>query len=636
MMKFTELDCHKLTKHLQQIHQKLIETSAWSASVSSEMYELLLVKLLDLTGSPHGFIGTTLQDKKISPKAEFQLEFSTTFNWINLLKNGLLKTKSEDQNPISLSVIFDYFLETKNPIFFPIQSNDSLIQGTHKISDDLQDIKSFLGLPILQQNKGIGWIGILSKSESYPQEEVDFLQPFLTTCALTIHQLKTHQKYKQLQTQHQQILQGQSTEKLAFEAQSQEQANYIQKLERSRNQFNTILETIEDVIWSSGADFSFYINHTAKELYGYELADFEQNNNLWFELIHPEDKPHVSEKLSQLATQEYLEAEYRVIRKDKAERYVRTRMWFVKDEEGQFLHLDGITSDMTSTILAERDFFLRLGEEVAERTAELQQKSIKLEKANRDVETSIKYARRLQNAILPDLKEMQEYFTDIFIYYMPRDIVSGDFYWFGVRKNKVFISVIDCTGHGVPGAFMSMMGYALLNEIVLKSNIIEVNQIIEALNQNIQVALRQHTSRNNDGMDMAICMIDKLEYKIEFAGARNCLLYFEDAELNLLKGTRKSVGGLHIQKQETFDKQKVNIKEGQIFYLYSDGYPDQLGSFKENQPKRRFMNKRFRKLLTKIHQEPLGLQADILDQTLIRWIGTGKRVDDVTVLGFKI
>ena len=88
MMKFTELDCHKLTKHLQQIHQKLIETSAWSASVSSEM---LLVKLLDLTGSPHGFIGTTLQDKKISPKAEFQLEFSTTFNWINLLKNGLLK-----------------------------------------------------------------------------------------------------------------------------------------------------------------------------------------------------------------------------------------------------------------------------------------------------------------------------------------------------------------------------------------------------------------------------------------------------------------------------------------------------------------------------------------------------------------
>jgi len=631
MMKFTELNCYKLTQNLQQIHQKLIETSTWSASISSEMYELLLEKLLDLADSPHGFIGTTLRDEPISEAVQFQVEFSTTFDWINSLKNSISKT-----NSVSYSTFFEHLLQTKNPIFFSIHPNDLLTKKTHKVSDDLQDIKSFLGLPILQQNEVIGWVGILSKSEIYVQEEINFLQPFLVTSALVIHQLKVHQKCEKSHSENQGILAKQSAEKLAFKQKFEEQSDYIQKLERSRNQFNTILETIEDVIWSSGADFSFYINHAAKELYGYELTDFEQNNNLWFECIHPEDKSDVSEKLSQLAVQEYLEAEYRILRKDKAERYVRTRMWFVKDKKGQFLHLDGITSDMTSTILAERDFFLRLGEEVAERTAELQQKSLKLEKANQNVKTSIKYARRLQNAILPDLEEMKEYLTDIFVYYMPRDIVSGDFYWFGVRKNKIFISVIDCTGHGVPGAFMSMMGYALLNEIVLKSKITETNQIIETLNQNIQVALRQRTSRNNDGMDMAICMINKSENKMEFAGARNCLLYFEDTELHLLKGTRKSVGGLHVQKKEMFDKQEVELTEGQIFYLYSDGYPDQLGSFRENQQKRRFMNKRFRKLLTKIHQEPLGLQADILDQTLIRWIGAGKRVDDVTVLGFKI
>lgn len=277
---------------------------------------------------------------------------------------------------------------------------------------------------------------------------------------------------------------------------------------------------------------------------------------------------------------------------------------------------------------------------------------------NQNIQSSIHYAKRIQEAMLPYEEVIDQELPLHFIYYVPRDVVSGDFYWYtkvdsipifedvpelniaqkiltGFENEKVIIAAVDCTGHGIPGAFMSMIGDSLLNQIVLDKGITEADIILNEMHKGIRTALKQEESHNPDGMDMALCVIDKISKTIEFAGAKNSLLYIQDKKLKEIKANVLSVGGWvsKEEKERYYTKHTISYAEQPItLYLYSDGYQDQFGGPQN----RKFMRRRFKELLFDIYQEPMTYQKDILDKTLKEWMGNEKQMDDILVIGIRL
>ncbi|ELR69463.1 serine/threonine protein kinase [Fulvivirga imtechensis AK7] len=262
----------------------------------------------------------------------------------------------------------------------------------------------------------------------------------------------------------------------------------------------------------------------------------------------------------------------------------------------------------------------------------------KIHQQNLNITSSINYAQRIQQAMLPHLENIGELLPDHFVLFKPRDIVSGDFYWFselpGDQPGEVSnfgIAAVDCTGHGVPGAFMSMIGMNALNGIVNRG-INKTDQILENLHHDITSALRQEETGNRDGMDMALCLIKRNEKILEFSGAKNPLVYIQNNELHHIKGDVHSIGGGKKGKETRFTQHKIKIDQPTTVYIFSDGYVDQFGGL-DNM---KFMSKRFKQLLYDIHQLPLEEQKARLDKSFYEWKGDGRQIDDILVIGFRI
>lgn len=301
--------------------------------------------------------------------------------------------------------------------------------------------------------------------------------------------------------------------------------------------------------------------------------------------------------------------------------------------------IDEITELSTKTILQEQEkkHILEnqkalLESEVKERTAEvLQQKNV-IETKNREVTESLHYAKRIQAAILPDINLMNQSFSDLFILYQPKDIVSGDFYSFAQRDEKVMIAVADCTGHGVAGAFMSMIGIALINQIINEKGTTEPSIILEQLNEGIITALKQRKSEMNEGMDIAFCTIDKKNGNMQFSGANRPLWLIRNKEFLSFKPTKMPIGGQQVNKSEGFLQHHINLQPGDALYLFSDGYADQFGGEKG----KKFMIKNLRETLLTINHLPMKEQKNHLYNTFIKWKGVQDQVDDILVIGIKI
>jgi len=259
----------------------------------------------------------------------------------------------------------------------------------------------------------------------------------------------------------------------------------------------------------------------------------------------------------------------------------------------------------------------------------------KIDEQHKSIKSSINYAKRIQEAMLPKQELQQKLLPDSFILLKPRDSVSGDFYWFTEMKSwynpDVVFTVADCTGHGVPGAFMSLIGINALNGIINKG-IAETDQILSALHQEIRTALQQETTGNNDGMDVALCIYRKEKSALEFSGAKNSLVYIQDKKLYQVKGDVHPIGGSRSKKEFSFKKHVVPIEESTMIYLFSDGYRDQFGG--KNNTK--FMGKKLNDLLLSIHQRPLSEQKEILDKTIEEWKGNHSQTDDILVMGIRL
>ncbi len=256
------------------------------------------------------------------------------------------------------------------------------------------------------------------------------------------------------------------------------------------------------------------------------------------------------------------------------------------------------------------------------------------EKRNDSIIQSINYAKRIQDAMLPDLAFITKNFKENFVFFQPRDIVSGDFYWFDTIDDKKIFSVADCTGHGVPGAFMSMIGNDCLNEIVQFRKITDTSEILASLHQHINYTLQQQDNLNRDGMDMVLCVWQEQTRMLQFSGAKNSLYYVTDNQFFELKGSKHPVGGLYKvqEKNREYEVHNVHLPNDTWVYLCSDGYQDQFS--KENHKK--FSRQKLRDLLFEIYKLSPEQQKEKLYQITMEWRGTEEQIDDILIMGIKL
>jgi predicted ATPase/serine phosphatase RsbU (regulator of sigma subunit)/predicted Ser/Thr protein kinase len=273
-------------------------------------------------------------------------------------------------------------------------------------------------------------------------------------------------------------------------------------------------------------------------------------------------------------------------------------------------------------------------QKITQRTTELAAANAELIQKNNNITSSIKYALRMQQAILPTEEEMRQISPDFFVLYLPKDIVSGDFYWCAKIQEKYIVSAIDCTGHGVPGAFMSMIANTLLDEIVNQKEITAPDQILEALHKGVRIALNQEVSNNNDGMDMGLCLIERKgdNTLVSFAGAKNPLYYVQQGEINLIEGDRRSIGGENNKNVNPFTVHRLTLQKGDTFYLSTDGYIDQAGGLKRIA----FTKKRLMDYIKENWQRTMAIQKVIFLNVLQEHQQGVTQRDDITLLGFKV
>jgi len=277
--------------------------------------------------------------------------------------------------------------------------------------------------------------------------------------------------------------------------------------------------------------------------------------------------------------------------------------------------------------------YTELEEKVKERTAEVVKQKEEIEEQQRRITDSIKYAKRIQTAILPPQTYAKTVLKDYFILYKPKDIVSGDFYWMEKKDNLVMVAAVDCTGHGVPGAFMSIVGNTHLSFAVNVKKARTAARILNELNHGVTETLREKhgTGTVKDGMDIALCVIDKKNMTLDFAGANNPLCLIRNKELTLYKGDRFAIGAFLDGALPSFTNHRIDIKTGDTIYLFSDGYADQFGGPKN----KKFLGKNLRNLLVEISIESMEHQKDILEKTFIEWQGENEQIDDILVMGIR-
>ncbi len=258
-----------------------------------------------------------------------------------------------------------------------------------------------------------------------------------------------------------------------------------------------------------------------------------------------------------------------------------------------------------------------------------------IEQKNKNITDSILYAKEIQQAFFPSEEMVQIFYPDSFILYLTKDIVSGDFPWISSRNRKDYVAAVDCTGHGVPGALMSILGNALLNQAIHEHKVEKPAEILEDIYKEIEnIGKATENKKFDAGMDIALCCIDYPNKKLQFSGAFRPLLVIRDQEIIEIKGDLKKIcfDPLHHEMLSNFTNHEMEIQKGDTIYLFSDGYVDQMGGAK----RKKFLTTRFRKLLISIQNEPLDEQKKILMKRFNEWKGNLTQIDDVLVIGIKI
>ena len=308
-------------------------------------------------------------------------------------------------------------------------------------------------------------------------------------------------------------------------------------------------------------------------------------------------------------------------------------------------HYEPLSSDdaLGQTLVKMRDDLAEnermLEQKVQERTAEVVKQKEEIEQQNgkiselyEEVTDSIKYAKGLQEAILPPDDFVKNEMPESFILYKPKDIVSGDFYWVEKKNDKIYFAAVDCTGHGVPGAFMSIVGYNALNEALRLND--DPGSILDQLNKGVSKTLHNNAmgSTTQDGMDLALCCYDMKTQILQYAGAYNPLYLIRNGEVNQIKPDKFAIGGYYDDSSKKYTNHTIQLQEKDYVYVFSDGYADQFGGPKG----KKFMYKRFRDYLLTLDGKSMQSQKEFLNDTIEDWKGPLEQIDDILVIGMHV
>jgi len=380
----------------------------------------------------------------------------------------------------------------------------------------------------------------------------------------------------------------------------------------AEDKFKLITETINDVFYLYNIAEKKYehISPNCVTLFGLE-PDYFYSGKSSKAIVHPDDMETVVAANVQVDSGIPYDIEYRVIVNGNI-KWIAEKSSPIFDEQHKLVRNSGICRDITQR---------KLDEEI-------------IKQKNQDIKDSILYASTIQHAILPPEEEIAKKLNNFFILSKPKDIVSGDFYFYRETENGVILALADCTGHGVPGGFMSMLGNAFLNEIISNNHELTPAMILDQLRSMVIRLLNQTSTyaSNKDGMDIALIIFRNDNTFIEYAGAHIPLYVVRNGELKITDADKLPIGIDIGSKQNHFTNHKIDLQKGDSIYLFSDGYADQFGGEKG----KKFSKSQLKELLMAMQNKQMAEQQKILDSTFENWKGDTVQIDDVTAIGVKI
>lgn len=306
------------------------------------------------------------------------------------------------------------------------------------------------------------------------------------------------------------------------------------------------------------------------------------------------------------------------------------KFYAFRPEVGMFLELLSVNAAIAYEKAAD---YQNLDQRVEARTREVVAQKQIIEEINQELTHSLHYARRLQISLAPSARRFQEIFTDSFILYQPKEIISGDFYWFIEKERYIYFAACDCTGHGVPGAMLSVLGGNLLGQIVRENQPLSTDAVLQKLDEAFNAALQQedHENHSLDGMDVALCRVNKAEGKIEFSGAMRNLILLRDGKLEEIKGDRITIGGTNGETLKAFTRKELTIQKGDSVFIFTDGITDQFGQ----ESGRKFGAKKLYEILEQNAQTPMQTLCALIQNELAAWRGKEEQTDDILIIGVR-
>jgi len=449
-------------------------------------------------------------------------------------------------------------------------------------------------------------IVVLQKQKDYIHIGIIFFLFLIVLILLIIYHL--HQKRKDnIQLRRKNIKIAQQKEEI------EQQSFHLQKINEELEKLSLVAkETASAIKIIDRSGNIIWINDGYERMYGYTLHDLQLSNNNIEKLLGKQasinkqellntwygDKQHITfESLNETKSGKYI--------------WVNTVLTPILEESGKVKRMIVVDSNITRIKQVEQELLLK----------------------NENITASISYAKRIQEAMTTPFKTITKYYKNSYKFYKPKSIVSGDFYWTSYNKERLIITCADSTGHGVPGAFMSMIGISFLNKIVNEKNIISPDSILNRMRKNIVHHLHQNDNEiiAEDGFDMSVISIDTQNYKLEYAGAMNPIYIFRNSKLIELKADRYSISYFD-NEDKLFSLKEIDIKKGDCIYMFTDGYYDQFGGDSELKMK----GNRFREILKTASLAPFERQKNIIEDEFYKWKGEHPQIDDVLVICINI
>jgi PAS domain S-box-containing protein len=440
-----------------------------------------------------------------------------------------------------------------------------------------------------------------------------------------------NQQKEELRAQHEELIQQKDTlqsqrEELRAQKELLQMKNIeLEKLSQVTSKTNNLI-----TIFKPDGDIDWF-NASFGKLIGISLDDYLHGEPL--NIVQVSSNKNIKHVLNTCLHEKAVVSYESSTKTENGEiRWFQTTLTPILDDRENVKHLIAIDTDITRMKQYESEIEQQRYDSESQKNLAIQRKE-ELETQQAEIFDSIRYAKRIQTAIMPKVKQIQRDFTDSFVLFLPKDIVSGDFYWYHRIENKYFIAAVDCTGHGVPGAFMSIIGNYLLNSIVIHNGIYDPAEILKHLNRKIKISLKSDgRAQTSDGMDVALAVIDKANRTIDFAGAIRPLYLFSGNQFIELKGDKvpitSNISGTTIS---SFTKFTYPFNPGDTFYIFSDGVIDQFGGDKG----KKFLTKRFKQLLFEINPLLMKDQKEIIKKAFDDWRGSYEQVDDVMVIGIR-